>query len=109
MEKLYTVRKNKTRADCGSDHELLIVKFRLKLKKLGKTTGSFRYDLNHIPYDYTAEVTSRLKGLDLTDRVHEELWTEVHDIVKEAAIKTIPKKNNCHKGKMVVWGGLTNS
>ena len=65
MEKLYTVNKNKTGADCGSDHELLIAKFRLKLKKVGKTTRPFRYDLNQIPYDYTVEVRNRFKGLDL--------------------------------------------
>ena len=73
MEKLYTVSKNKTRTDYGSDHELLIVNFRLKLKKVGKTTRPFRYDLNQIHYDYTVEVTNRFKGLDLTDRVSEEL------------------------------------
>ena len=73
MEKLYTVNKNKTRADCGSDHELLITKFRLKLKKVGKTTRPFRYDLNQIPYDYTVEVRNRFKGLDLIDRVPDEL------------------------------------
>ena len=69
MEKLYTVSKNKMGADCGSDHELLIAKFRLKLKKVGKTTRPFRYDLNQIPYDYTGKVTNRFKGLDLIDRV----------------------------------------
>jgi len=68
-------------ADCGSDHELLIAKFRLKLKKVGKTTRPFMYDLNQISYDYTVEVTNRFKGLDLIDRVPDELWTEVHDIV----------------------------
>ena len=73
MEKLYTVSKNKTRSCCGSDHELLIAKFRLKLKKVGKTTRPFRYNLNQIPYDYTVEVTNRFKGLDLIDRVPEEL------------------------------------
>ena len=73
MEKLYTVSKNKTGTDYGSDHELLIVNFRLKLKKVGKTTRPFRYDLNQIHYDYTVEVTNRFKGLDLTDRVSEEL------------------------------------
>ena len=93
MEKLYTV------ADCGSDHELLIVKFRLKLKKVGKITRPFRYDLNQIPYDYTVEVTKRLKGLDLIDRVPEELWREVHDIVQEAVFKTIPKRNKCKKAE----------
>ena len=89
-------------ADCGSDHELLIAKFRLKLKKVGKATRPFRYDLNQIPYDYTVEVRNRFKGLHLIDRVPEELWMEVHDIVQEAVIKTIPKKKKCKKGKMVV-------
>ena len=77
-------------ADCGSDHELLIAKFRLKLKKVGETTRPFRYDLNQIPYDYTVEVTNRFKGLDLIDRVPDELWTEVCDIVQETGINTIP-------------------
>ena len=86
-------------ADCGSDHELLIVKFRLKLKKVGKTTRLFRYDLNQIPYNYTVEVRNRCKGLDLIDRVPDELWMEVHDIVQEAGIKTIPKKKKCKKAK----------
>ena len=81
MEKLYTVSKTRLGADCGPDHELLIAKFRLKLKKVGKTTRPFRYDLSKIPYDYTVEVTNRLKGLDLIDRVPEELWTEFCDIV----------------------------
>ena len=81
MEKLYTVSKTRPGADCGSDHELLIAKFRLKLKKVGKTTRPFRYDLNQIPYDYTLEVRNRFKGLDLIDRMPDELWTEVHDIV----------------------------
>ena len=99
MEKLCTVYKNKTRADCGSDHELLIAKFRLKLKKVGKTTRPFRYDLNQIPYDYTVEVRSRFKGLDLIDRVPDELWTEVRDIVQNTGIKTIPKKKKCKKAK----------
>ena len=98
-EKLYTVSKNKTGADCGSDHELLIAKFRLKLKKVGKVTRQFRYDLNQIPYDYTVEVTNRFKGLYLTDRVPEELGIEVHDIVQETGIKTILKKKKCKKGK----------
>ena len=73
MEKLYTVNKNKTRVDCGSDHELLIAKFRLKLKKVGKTARPFGYDLNQIHYDYTVEVRNRFKGLDLIDRVPDEL------------------------------------
>ena len=104
MEKLYTVIKNKrTRlgADCGSDHELLIAKFRLKLKKVEKTTRPFSYDLNKIPYDYTVEVTNRLKELDVLDRMHDELWMEVHDIVQETGIKTIPKKKK-KKSKMAV-------
>ena len=75
MEKLYTVSKNKPGADCGSDHELLINKFRLKLKKVGETARPFRYDLNQIPYDYTVEVRNRFKGLDLIDRVSDDLWT----------------------------------
>ena len=85
--------------DCGSDHELLIAKFRFKLNKVGKTTGPFRYDLNQIPYDYTVEVRIRFKGLELIARVPEDLWTEVHDIVQEAGIKTIPKKKKCKKTK----------
>ena len=84
--------KTRPGADCGSDHELLIAKFRLKLKKVVETTRSLRYDLNQIPYDYTVELTNRSKGLDLIDRVPEELWMEVRDIVQEAGIKTIPKK-----------------
>ena len=73
MEKLYTVNKTRLGADCGSDHELLIVKFRLKLKKVGEITRPFRYELNQIPYDYTVEVTNRFKRLNLVDRVPEEL------------------------------------
>ena len=95
MEKLYTVSKNKTGADCGSDHELFIAKFRFKLKKVGKTTRPFRYDQNQIPYDYVLEVRNMFKGLVLIDRVPEELWMEVRDIVQEAGIKTIPKKKKC--------------
>ena len=83
-----SIQSTKTRsgADCGSDHELLIAKFRLKLKKVGKTTRSFRYELSQIPYDYIVEVRNRLKGLDLIDRVPDELWTEVCDIVQETGI-----------------------
>ena len=100
MEKLYTANKNSAPgADWGSDHELLIAKFRLKLKKVGKTITTFRYDLNQIPYDYTVEVTNRFKGLDLIDRVPDELWREVCDIVIETGIKTIPKKKKCKKAK----------
>ena len=92
--------KTKLGTDCGSNHELLIAKLRIKLKKVGKTTRPFRYDLNQIPYEHTVEVTSRFKGLDLTDRVTEELWMEVRDIVQEAVMKTIPmkKKAKRHKG-----------
>ena len=71
------------------------------MKKVGKTTRPFRYDLNQIPYDYTLEVRNRFKGLDLIDRLPEELWTEVHDIVQETGIKTIPKKKKCQKAKWV--------
>ena len=74
-------------------------KFRLKLKKVGKTTRPFRYDLNQIPYDYTVEVRNRFNGLDLIDRVPDELWTEVHDIVQETGIKTIPMEKKCKKAK----------
>ena len=97
-----SIQSAKTRLgdDCGSDHELLITKFRLKLKKVGKTTRPFRYDLNQIPYNYTVDVTNRFKGLDLVDRVPEEVWAEIHDIVQEAMIKTIPKKKKC---KMAKW------
>ena len=84
-------------ADCGSDHELLIAKFRLKLKKVGKATRPFRYDLNQIPYDYSVEVSNKFKGLDLIDRVPDELWTEVRDIVQETGIKTILMEKKCKK------------
>ena len=95
------MQSTKTRpgADCGSDHELFIAKFRLKLKKVGKTTRPFKYDLNQIPYVYTVEVRNRFKGLALIDRVPEELWTEVRDIVQETGIKTIPQKKKCQKAK----------
>ena len=78
---------------------LLIAKFRLELKKVGKTTRPFRYDLNQIPYDYTVEVRNRFKGLDLIDRIPDELWTEVRDIVQETGINTISKKKKCKKAK----------
>ena len=81
------------------DHEILIGKFRLKLKKVEKTTRPIRYDLNQIPYDDTVEVRNRFKGLDLTDRVPDELWMEVSDIVQEIGIKNIPKKKKCKKAK----------
>ena len=81
------------------DHELRIAKFRFKLKKVGKTTRPFRYDLSQIPYDYTVKLRNRFKGQDLIERVPDELWTEVHDIVQETRIKTIPKKKKCKKAK----------
>ena len=94
-----SIQSAKTRLgdDCGSDHELLIAKFRLKLKKGGKTTRLFTYDLNQIPYDYTVEVRNRFKGLDLIDKVPDKLWTEVHDIIQETGNKTISKKKKCKK------------
>ena len=98
MEKLYTVNKNKTRS-CGSDQKLFIAKFRLKFKKVGKTTRPFGYDLNQIPYDYTVQVRNRFKGLGLIDRVPDELWTEVRDIIQETGIKTIPMEKKCKKAK----------
>ena len=96
-----SIQSQKTRlgADYGSDHELLIAKFRLKLKKIGKITRPFRYDLNQISYDYTVEVRNRFKGLDLIDRVPDELWNEVCDIVQETGIKTIPMEKKCKKAK----------
>ena len=102
METLYQSAKTRLGADCGSDHELLIAKFRLKLKKVGKTTRPFSYDLNKIPYDYTVEVRNRFKGLDLLDKVCDGLWMEAHDIVQETGIKTILMEKNCKKNKMVV-------
>ena len=99
MEKLYIVKKRGPGADYGSDHELLIAKFRLKLKKVGKSTTPFRYELNQIPYDYTVEVRNRFKELDVIDRVPGELWMEVHDIVQETGIKTMPKKKKCKNEK----------
>ena len=96
-----SVQSAKTRpgADCSSDHELLIAKFRLKLNKVRKTTRPFRYDLNQILYHYTVEVRNRFKGLDLMDRVPDELWTEVRDTVQETGIKTIPMEKICKKAK----------
>ena len=91
--------KSRWRANCGSDHKLLIAKFRLKLKKVDKTTIPFRYDLNQIPYHYTVEVTNRLTGLHLIDRVPDELWMQVCDTVQETGIKTILKKQKCKKSK----------
>ena len=92
-----SIQSAKTRpgTDCASNHELLIAKFRLKLKKVGKSTRPFRYELNQIPYDYIVEVTNRFKGLGLIDRVPEELWVEDHNIVQET--KTISKKRNAKR------------
>ena len=94
-----SIQSTKTRpgADCDSDHEFLIANFRLKLKKVGKTNRPFRYDLNQIPYDYAVEVRNRFKGLDPIDRVPNELRMEVHDIVQETGIKTIPMEKKCKK------------
>ena len=92
MENSIQSAKTRPGADCGSDHELLIFKFRLKIKKVGKTSRPFKYDLNQFPYDYTVEVRNRFKGLDLIDLVPYELWTEVSDVVQETEIKTISKK-----------------
>ena len=96
-EALYSQQKQDQELT-GSDHELLITKFRLKLKKVGKTTRPFRYDLNQIPYDYTVEVRNRFKGLDLLDRVPDELLgMEVHDIVQEAVLRPSPRKRNAKR------------
>ena len=83
----------------------LLPKFRLKLKKVGKTGGPFRYDLNQIAYDFIVEVRNRFKGQDLIDKVPDELWMEVHDIVQETGIKTIPMEKRCKKAKWLsgVW------
>ena len=96
-----SIQSTKTRsgADCGSDHEFLLAKFRFKLKKVGKTIRPFRYDLNQIPYNYIVEVRNRFKGLHLIDRVPDELRMEVHDIVQETGIKTIPMEKKCKKAK----------
>ena len=96
-----SIQSEKTRpgAGCGSDHELRIAKFRLKLKKVGKTTRPSRYDLNLIPYDYTAKVRNRFKGLDLIDRETDEQWMEVRDIVQETGIKTMPMEKKWNKAK----------
>ena len=98
--------KTRREADCGSDHELLIAKFRLKLKKVQKTTRPFRYDLNQIPFDYTVQVRNVFKELDLIDRVPDELWTEVRDIVQETGSKTIHKKQKCKKEKWLTEKAL---
>ena len=100
------IQSAKTRpgADCDSDHQLLIAKFRLKLKKEGKITRPARYDLNQIPYDYTVAVTNKYNGLDLVNRMPEELWTEVHNTVQEVVMKTIPKKKKWKKARWWLSG-----
>ena len=84
-------------ADCGTDHELLIAKFRLKLKKVGKTTRPFRYDLNQIPYDYTMEVRNRFKGLVLIDRMPDELWQRFVTLYRRQGSRSSPRKRNTKK------------
>ena len=96
---LYSQQKQDQELTMAQNYELLIAKFRLKLKKVEETTRPFRYDLNQIPYDYTMEVRNRFKKFVLIDRVPEELWTEVCDIVQEAGIKTISKKKKCKKAQ----------
>ena len=96
MEKLYTVSKSKTEADYGSDHELLIAKFRLKLKKVGKTTRPFRYNLNQIPYDYTVEMGSRLKGFDLIECLKNYGWKFV-TLYRRQGARPSPRKRNAKK------------
>ena len=100
-----SAKKTRPGADCGSDHELLVAKFRLKLKKVGKTTRPFWYDLNQIPYDYTVEVRNRYKGLGLIDKVPDEQWMEVHDIAQETlglGEQDHPQEKEMQKCKMVV-------
>ena len=100
--------KRRPGADCGWDHELLIAIFRLKLKKVGKTTRPSTYDLIQIPYDYTVEVTNRFNGLDLTDRMSDELWMRFMTLYWRQGSRPSPWKE-MQKTKMAVWGGLTNS
>ena len=97
MEKLYNSTKTRPGADCGSDHELLIIKFRLKLKRVWKATRPFRYDLNQIPYNYTVEVTNRFKGLDLIDRVPDELCMEVRDMYRRQGSRPSPSNRNAKR------------
>ena len=106
-----SIQSTKTRpgADCGSNHELLTTKFRLKLKKARKTARPFRYELNQIPYDYTVEVRNRFKGLDLIDRVPDELWSEVSWHCTGDRDQDHPHGKEMRKSKMAVWGSLTNS
>ena len=94
MEKPYIVSKTRLGADCGSDHKLLIAKFRLKLKKVGKTTRTFRYDLNQIPYDYTVEMRNRFKGLDLIDRVPDSYGWRFVTLYRRQGSRPSPWKRN---------------
>ena len=106
-EALYSQQKQDQELTVAQIMNSLLPNSDLNGRKQGKTTRPFRYDLNKIPYDYTVEVRNRFKGLDLTDRVPDELWNEVRDIVQETGIKTIGKE--MQKSKMAVWGGLINS
>ena len=108
MEKLYTVSKNKLGADWGSDHELRIAKFRLKLKKVGKITRPFSYDLNQIPYDYSVEVRNRFKGLDLIECLI-NYGLRFMTLYRRQGSRPSPWGKIMQKSKMAVWGGLTNS
>ena len=101
--------KTRSGVDCGSDYELLIAKFRLQLKKVWKTTRTFKYDPNQILYGYIVQVINRFKGLYPVDRVPEELWMGVHNIEQEAVTKIIAKKKEMHEGKLDVWGDFKNS
>ena len=105
----FLVAVSRPGADCGSDHELLITKFRLKFKKVGKTARPFRYDLNQIPCDYTVELRNRFKGLDLIDRGPDERWHEDCDIVQKTRIKTIPMEKKCKKAKWLSGEALFSS
>ena len=101
MEKLHHHQQKQKLELTGSDYELLIAKFRLKLKKVGETTRPFRYDLNETPYNYTVEVTHRFKGLDMIDREPEELWTEIYDNTG-GSDQNHPQEKEMQQGKMVV-------
>ena len=107
MESSIQSAKTRLGADYGSDHELHLTKFRLKLKKVGKTTRPFRYDLNQIPYDYTVEVRNRFKGLDLIECLMNYGWRFV--ILYRTRGSRHPHGREMHKSKMAIWGGLTNS